>query len=37
VCDNLGVELDADTEEDTSGNSFVHQMMMLGNLIREKV
>jgi hypothetical protein len=37
VCDGLGVEPDADTEEDTPGNSFVRQMMTLGSLIREKV
>jgi hypothetical protein len=37
VCDSLGVEPDADTEEDASGNSFVHWMMALGSLIREKV
>jgi hypothetical protein len=37
VCDSLGVEPDADTEEDASGNSFVHRMMALGSLIREKV
>jgi hypothetical protein len=37
VCDNLGVEPDADTEEDALGNSFVHRMMALGNLVCEKV
>jgi hypothetical protein len=37
VCDNLGVEPDADTEEDAPGNSFVRQMMALGNLVCEKV
>jgi hypothetical protein len=37
VCDNLGVEPNADTEEDILGNSFVHWMMALGNLVREKV
>jgi hypothetical protein len=37
VCDSLGVELDADTEEDAPGNSFVHRMVMLGCLVREKI
>jgi hypothetical protein len=37
VCDSLGVEPDADTKEDASGNSFVRRMMALGGLIREKV
>jgi hypothetical protein len=37
VCDGLGVEPDVDTEEDALGNSFVHQMAVLGRLIREKV
>jgi hypothetical protein len=37
VCDNLGVDPNADTEEDAPGNSFVRRMMALGNLIREKV
>jgi hypothetical protein len=37
VCDSLGVEPDADTEEDTLGNSCVRRMMALGNLIHEKV
>jgi hypothetical protein len=37
VCDSLGVEPDADTEEDTSGNSFVHWMTTLGSLVCEKV
>jgi 1,4-alpha-glucan branching enzyme len=36
VCDGLGVKLDADTEEDALGNSFVHQMAALGCLVREK-
>jgi hypothetical protein len=37
VCDGLGVELDADIEEDAPGNVFVHQMTALGCLIREKI
>jgi hypothetical protein len=37
VCDNLGVEHDADNEEDASGNSFVRRMTSLGNLVRERV
>jgi hypothetical protein len=37
LCNGLGVEPDADTEEDASGNSFVHQMMALGCLVREKI
>jgi hypothetical protein len=37
VCDGLGVEPDADTEEDAPGNSFVHRMAALGRLIREKI
>jgi hypothetical protein len=37
VCDGLGVELDADTEEDALGNSFVRWMAVLGCLIREKI
>jgi hypothetical protein len=37
VCDGLGVEPDADTEEDTPGNSFVRRMAALGHLIREKI
>jgi hypothetical protein len=37
VCDSLGVEPDADTEEDTLGNSFVRRMAVLGRLIREKI
>jgi hypothetical protein len=37
VCDSLGVKPDVDTEEDAPGNSFVHQMTMLGCLIREKI
>jgi hypothetical protein len=37
VCDGLGVEPDADTEEDASGNSFVRRMTALGGLVHEKV
>jgi hypothetical protein len=37
VCDGLGVKPDADTKEDAPGNSFVHQMMALGCLVREKI
>jgi hypothetical protein len=37
VCDGLGVEPDADTEEDASGNSFVRRMVVLGRLVRERI
>jgi hypothetical protein len=37
VCDGLGVEPDADTEEDTPGNSFIRQMVALGCLVRERI
>jgi hypothetical protein len=37
VCDGLGVEPDADTEEDAPGNSFVRRMATLGRLVREKI
>jgi hypothetical protein len=37
VCDGLGVEPDADTEEDAPGNSFVRWMVALGGLVREKI
>jgi hypothetical protein len=37
VCDNLGVEPDADNEEDALGNFFVHRMTALGNLVHERV
>jgi hypothetical protein len=37
VCDGLGVEPDADTGEDTPGNSFVRRMAALGRLIRERL
>jgi hypothetical protein len=37
VCDGLGVEPDADTEEDVPRNSFVHRMAALGRFVREKI
>jgi hypothetical protein len=37
VCDGLGVEPDADTREDVSGNSFIRWMAALGRLAREKI
>jgi hypothetical protein len=37
VCDGLGVEPDADTEEDALGNLLVRRMMALGGLVREKI
>jgi hypothetical protein len=37
VCDGLGVEPDADTEEYAPGNSFVRRMAALGRLVREKI
>jgi hypothetical protein len=37
VCDGLGVEPNADTEEDAPGNPFVCQMAALGRLVREKI
>jgi hypothetical protein len=37
VCDGLGVEPDADTKEDTLGNSFVRWMAVLGRLVHEKI
>jgi hypothetical protein len=37
VCDSLGVEPDADIEEDAPGNSFVHWVTALGGLIYERV
>jgi hypothetical protein len=37
VCDGLGVEPDADTEEDALGNSFVRRMVALGHLVRERI
>jgi hypothetical protein len=33
----LGVKPDANTKEDTSGNSFVYRMAALGRLVREKI
>jgi hypothetical protein len=37
VCNGLGVKPDVDTEEDAPGNSFVHRMVTLGRLVREKI
>jgi hypothetical protein len=37
VCDGLGVEPDADTEEDAPRNSFVRRMVALGRLVHERV
>jgi hypothetical protein len=37
VFDGLGVEPDADTEEDALGNSFVRRMVALGCLVRERI
>jgi hypothetical protein len=37
VCDGLGVEPDADIEEDVPGNLFVHRMVALGRFVREKI
>jgi hypothetical protein len=37
VYDGLGVESDADTEEDMPGNSFVRRMAALGRLVRKKM
>jgi hypothetical protein len=37
VCDGLGVEPDADTEEDAPGNSFARRMVALGCLVRDKI
>jgi hypothetical protein len=37
VCDSLGVESDADTEEDAPRNSFVRRMVALGHLVRERI
>jgi hypothetical protein len=37
VSNNIGVEPDADTEEDVLGNSFMCCMTSLCNLVREKV
>jgi hypothetical protein len=37
VCDGLGVKPDTGTEEDAPGNLFVHRMVVLGRLVREKI
>jgi hypothetical protein len=37
VCDGLGVEPDADTEEEALGNSFVRRMVVLGCHVYEKI
>jgi hypothetical protein len=37
ICDGLGVEPDANTEEDALGNSFIRQMVALGRLVRERI
>jgi GAF domain-containing protein len=37
VCDDLGVEPNADTKEDAPRNSFVHRMVALGCLVRERI
>jgi hypothetical protein len=37
VCDGLWVEPDTDTEEDAPRNSFVHRMVALGRLVRERI
>jgi hypothetical protein len=37
VCDDLGVEPDADIEEDAPGNSFVRRMVALGCLVHERI
>jgi hypothetical protein len=37
VCDGLGVKPNADTGEDTLGNSFVRRMAALGRLVRERI
>jgi hypothetical protein len=37
MCDGLGVEPDADTEEDAPGNSFVRRMVALVRLVRERI
>jgi hypothetical protein len=37
VCDSLGVEPDADTEEDAPGNSFVRRVTALGGLVCKKI
>jgi hypothetical protein len=37
MCDGLGVEPNANTEEDAPGNSFVRRMVVLGGLVRERI
>jgi hypothetical protein len=37
MCDGLGVDPDADTEEDAPGNSFVRRMVALGRLVHERI
>jgi hypothetical protein len=37
ICDGLGVEPNADTEEDAPRNSFVRQMVALGHLVHERI
>jgi hypothetical protein len=37
VCDNLGVEPNADNEEDAPENFYVRRMTALGNHVRERV
>jgi hypothetical protein len=37
VCDGLGVEPNADTEEDAPGNSFIRRMAALGRFVHEKI
>jgi hypothetical protein len=37
MCDDLGVEPDADTRENVLGNSFVRRMVALGRLAREEI
>jgi hypothetical protein len=37
MCDDLGVEPEAKTEEDAPGNSFVRRMVALGRLVRERI
>jgi hypothetical protein len=37
VCDGLGVEPDANPEEDALGNSFIRRMVALGRLICKRI
>jgi hypothetical protein len=37
VCNSLGVEPDADTEEDAPENFFIRRMVALGRLVRERI